>query len=221
MSEAHVKVFTARAAGLDDWEQALLSSEVAATTSRFAVQSSFSPLTRPIDMTVDVYRRAGATDGTLDAIRQVLERRQYAWYERLAAFPCRDIYALGNLERYCRDRVWLGHRLERAAVAEHLTEIGHALKHFPNYEVALLEGEELYFNYVITGGCVLLNGGCEVDRQPIERIVGGLQITDNDVVNQFQLDFERLWRAARIKEKHDVRVWLDLRVAELLEPVRT
>jgi hypothetical protein len=211
-----VEVFSTGSGGLHPWAQALYGTDVAATGSRLAVQAYLSAMVRPIDLTLQIYERAGAPPADLAEMRHVLALRRAAWQRRLREFECRDVYPLAAIERYIRERVWFGCELAADDVARHLEAVEDELSTFPNYSIALLEGEELYFNFVLDDGAVHVEGGSEYEPEPAKRIVGGLRINAPEVVEQFRAEFDRVWAAAALKRPSDVCEWLRERRRELL-----
>jgi hypothetical protein len=145
-------------------------------------------------------------------VRSILEARRAAWQANLVDFECRDVYPRESIERYCRKRQWLGHTLESREIDEHLRAVETCLRDYPNYRIGILEGEELYFNFLIEGNVVFVEGGTEFLPEPERRHVGGLQIHREDAVRAFYLEFQRLWGACTITDPAEVIAWLrDLR----------
>lgn len=210
-----VKAVPSATGGIHQWAQALYDADLRASTGRLAAQQYLTAVVRPIDLTLLHYQWDGATPADLDSIRRVLQQRRLSWLQRLTVHECRDIYPLRRIEDYSTTRQWFGRTLDVLAVAAHLRAVADELRTQPKYEVALVDSEELYFNYVIQDNVVLLEGGSETMPEPPHRLVAGVMIDSPEIANAFRDEFERLWARAALKRTSDVVEWFELRASDL------
>lgn len=206
----NVAVYSSARGGIDPWTQALYATEMGVEGTRMAAQGYLSAAVRPIELTLKQYAWDGASAQDLSDIADVLKARQDRWIALVQQYVVRDIYPRSWIERYCGERMWMGHRLDSSEVARHLAHVETALQTYSNYFVGLMAGEELYFNFIIEGSYVLVEGAYEIEPEPKEgREVSGLRIGKPEVVKAFRREFERVWHDIPLayRDKGSVISW--------------
>ena len=201
-----IEVLKEEPGGMHPWAQTIFSTELSTEGPRMSALGYLSARVRPIDLTLKQYAWDGVIPEDLAAIEDLLHKRRESWLQTLTIYRCRDIYPKVWIEKYCTERIWFGKVLEPKDVINHLKAMEDELAENPNYEVGLLTDEELYFNFILQGPFVLVEGGYEVAQKAKQRIVGGMRISIPTIVDAFRLEFERLWNEIQQENKDKKRV---------------
>jgi transcriptional regulator with XRE-family HTH domain len=205
-----IQILSESKGGIHPWAQTIFATEISTEGPRKSALGYLSARVRPIELTLKQYLWDGVSDDDLDSIRDLLIKRRDSWLRTLEVFRCQEIYPKLWIEKYCRERRWFGQTLSRSDVIAHLMAIEAELVQYPNYEIGLLTGEELYFNFIIQGPYVLVEGGYETEPKPAHRVVGGIRISIPEVVRSFDSEFERMWNSIPEpdRDREKIIAWL-------------
>jgi hypothetical protein len=221
--------------GNDDFQDAIARAE-AHPGGRTVLKSGLSAITRPASyyapdskwlshLAPEEQRRAISRYWA----RQESFRQHVPWYSYYDIAPRSAILKLVEKGEYARDDAPLRRAQETANVTpsvkdkwDHLTNVIHMLKTYPNYNLALLDAEEEpgtldTFWEAIGDHVVLLESWHPTDSGAEE--MANLEITEPTIVRAFQAYGQLLWSKVKPANRHKPTViaWLETFVRDLEE----